>query len=501
MDVVATWVFVGLFVFVSILGFVAARWRAADLSQLDEWGLGGRAFGTIVTWFLLGGDLYTAYTFIAIPALVYGKGAIGFFALPYTIIAFSFCFMVFPRFLAVARKRGFVTASDYVRARFDSPTLALLVALTGILAIMPYIALQLVGIEVVIGALGFHGHLPLVIAFAILAAYTYTSGLRAPALIAIVKDILIYIVVFAAIIYIPYKLGGYGNVIAAVPAEKLTLPEGQGFAYATLALGSALALFMYPHSVTGLLSAAGTRVVKRNMALLPVYSLLLVLISSMGYMAIASGVDKNPAYTDGFERYGPNFSVPALFLEWFPSWFNGLAFGTIAIGALVPAAIMSIAAANLYTRNIHKEYVRPKCSLKEETDVAKAVSLFVKFGALLFILYLPQEYAVQTQLLGGIWVIQIMPAVIMSLYLPWLRSGALIAGLLAGLALGTWMAASQGFTATFPLGIGSKNLVGYSALYALIVNVAIAFIGSGITNMMGVRQSDLIEPGDYEILD
>lgn len=171
-DAVATWVFVGIFALVSILGFVAARWRAADLNHLDEWGLGGRAFGTVVTWFLLGGDLYTAYTFIAIPALVYGKGALGMFALPYTVIAFAFCFMTFPRFLAVSRKHGFVTASDYVRARFDSPTLALFVALTGILAVMPYIALQLVGIEVVIGALGITGHWPLAIAFGILAAYT-----------------------------------------------------------------------------------------------------------------------------------------------------------------------------------------------------------------------------------------------------------------------------------------------------------------------------------------
>jgi SSS family solute:Na+ symporter len=501
MDVVATWVFVGIFALVSVLGFVAGKWRAADLNHLDEWGLGGRAFGTIVTWFLLGGDLYTAYTFIAIPALVYGKGAIGFFALPYTIIAFTGCFMVFPKFLAVSRKHGFVTASDYIRARFDSPTLALLVALTGILAIMPYIALQLVGIEVVIGALGFHGHLPLVIAFVILAAYTYTSGLRAPALIAVVKDFLIYIVVFAALIYIPYRLGGYGKMMSMVPPEKLTLAPGQGFAYATLALGSALALFLYPHSVTALLSASGARVVKRNMALLPAYSILLCLISALGYMAIVSGVGTNPAYADGFRRYGPNFSVPALFLHWFPSWFSGLAFGTIAIGALVPAAIMSIAASNLFTRNIYKEYLRPNCTLKQETDVAKAVSLVVKFGALLFILYLPQEYAVQTQLLGGIWIIQTLPAVILSLYFPWLRSGALIAGLIAGLAAGTWMAASQNFVSTFPLELGSTKLVGYSALYALIINLGVSGIGSAIAHLAGARHNDLIHADDYTVLD
>jgi len=488
MDMVAIAVFAGIFVLVSVLGFVASRWRAGDLNNLDEWGLGGRGFGTVVTWFLLGGDLYTAYTFIAIPALVYGKGALGFFALPYTLIAFMFCFMVFPRFLTVSRQHGFVTASDYVRRRFESPTLALLVALTGILAIMPYIALQLVGIEVVIGGLGVHGHWPLVIAFTILAAYTYTSGLRAPALIAVVKDILIYIVVIAAVVYIPYKMGGYGKIIAAVPQEKLLLKPGQGFAYATLALGSAVALFLYPHSVTGLLSASSTRVVKRNMALLPAYSLLLALIAMLGYMALASGVATNPAYATGFKLYREEFCVPALFLHWFPSWFSGLAFGTIAIGALVPAAVMSIAAANLFTRNVYKEYFHPNCSIKRETDIAKAVSLVVKFGALLFIVLLPKNYAVQTQLLGGIWVMQTLPAVILSLYVPWLRSGALIAGLLAGLAVGTWMAWSQNFTAVFPLAVGGSKLVGYSAVYALGVNVLVVFVGSAVMALAGQQR-------------
>ena len=68
-------VFLVLFVLVTVLGFVAAHWRKGDLNQLHEWGLGGRRFGTVVTWFLMGGDLYTAYTFIAVPALVFGAGA------------------------------------------------------------------------------------------------------------------------------------------------------------------------------------------------------------------------------------------------------------------------------------------------------------------------------------------------------------------------------------------------------------------------------------------
>ncbi len=426
LNVPATIVFVVLFLLVTWLGFVAAHWRKADLNQLHEWGLGGRRFGTVVTWFLLGGDLYTAYTFIAVPALVFGAGAFGFFAVPYAILIYPFLYLIFPRLWAIARERGHVTAADFVRDRFGSRILALAVALTGILATMPYIALQLVGMEVVIGALGFPtsgfaGHLPLIIAFIVLAAFTYTSGLRAPALIAVVKDMLIFVTIFAAVVIIPAKLGGYGAIFAAVPPEKLILPEatldnfGKQSAYATLALGSALALFLYPHAMTGILSASSGDVIRRNAGLLAAYSFILGLIALLGYMAIAAGVDKDPAYASGFSQYGANFAVPALFLASFPSWFVGVAFAAIAIGALVPAAIMSIACANLYTRNLYKEFLRPNCSEVEEARMAKIVSLVVKIGAVAFIIAIPQAYAIQLQLLGGVWIIQLLPPILLGL--------------------------------------------------------------------------------------
>ncbi|HST99899.1 MAG TPA: sodium:solute symporter, partial [Geodermatophilus sp.] len=289
-----------LFLLVTVLGFVAARWRRAeDLMHLDEWGLGGRNFGTWVTWFLLGGDLYTAYTFVAVPALVFGAGAAGFFAVPYTVVVYPLVFLVVIRLWSVSHVRGFVTPADFVRSRFDSPTMALLVAITGIVATMPYIALQLVGIEAVLKAMGVEGELPLVVAFIILALYTYNSGLRAPALIAFVKDSLIYLVIIVAVIVIPYKLGGWDEIFGAAEAKFKASPNpGDGvilggpsqLQYATLAFGSALALFLYPHSVTGVLASRDRNVIKRNMAALPAYSFILGLLALLGYMAIKAKV-------------------------------------------------------------------------------------------------------------------------------------------------------------------------------------------------------------------
>src|SRR4051812_1599780 len=169
-------VFCLMFGLVTVLGFVAARWRRGDLCELNEWGLGGRRFGTIVTWFLLGGDIYTAYTFIAVPALLFGSGGIGFFALPYTIILYPIAFVFMARLWSVASARGYVTPADFVRGRFGSRGLGTAVAITGLLATMPYIALQLVGMKVVLAAMGINGDWPIIIAFVILAAYTWNSG-------------------------------------------------------------------------------------------------------------------------------------------------------------------------------------------------------------------------------------------------------------------------------------------------------------------------------------
>jgi SSS family solute:Na+ symporter len=497
LDPIATAVFVALFLFVTWLGFVAAHWRKADLNLLHEWGLGGRRFGTVVTWFLLGGDLYTAYTFIAVPALVFGKGAMGFFAVPYTIFIYPILYVVFPRLWEITRARGHVTAADFVRDRFGSRLLALAFALTGIVATMPYIALQIVGMEVVIGALGFPaggivGHLPLIISFIILAAFTYTSGLRAPALIAIVKDTLIFVTVFAALVIIPAELGGYRAIFASIPQEKLLLPPPSGdslgaySAYATLALGSAFALFLYPHAMTGILSSSSGNVIRRNAAFLAAYSFILGLIALLGYMAIAAGVDKNPAYQAGFAQYGPNFAVPALFLASFPSWFVGVAFAAIAIGALVPAAIMSIACANLFTRNLYKEFFRPDCSEADEARMAKIVSLVVKIGAVVFILAIPQSYAIQLQLLGGIWIIQLLPPILLGLYARNFNASALLIGWAVGTGVGTYMAATQNFiSSVYPLDVFGVALPGYAALYSVLVNFLVAFALAPLFDRIG----------------
>ena len=522
-------VFSALFLLVTVLGFLAARWRRAEsLEHLDEWGLGGRNFGGWVTWFLIGGDLYTAYTFVAVPALIYAAGATGFFAVPYTIIVYPLVFLVAPRLWSVSHRHGYVTPADFVRARHGSGTLALAVAVTGIVATMPYIALQLVGIEAVIKAMGISGTWPLWIAFAILAVYTYQSGLRAPALIAFVKDTLIYVVVIVAILYIPHKLGGWHAIFNAAdhkfastppppkgPADGTLLADPALLGYSTLALGSALALFLYPHSVTGVLAARSRDTVKRNMAALPAYSLVLGLIALLGYMAIAAGVKPTTSLTNKPDN---NTIVPLLFDKMFSSWFAGVAFAAIAIGALVPAAIMSIAAANLFTRNVYREYFRPGATPQEEARVSKIASLVVKAGALLAIIALDPQNSIDLQLIGGVIILQTLPAVVLGLYTRWFHRWALLAGWAVGMLTGLWMlyvisnplvkkahfAGSQ-----FPLskwGFDTKVTI-YVGIVAVVVNLLVALVLSLVLRAVkwpvGVDTTDEadyhVEAGDAEV--
>src|SRR5271165_3064497 len=513
LNVVAASVFIFFFALVTVLGFIAARWKSADLNHITEWGLGGRRFGKWVTWFLLGGDLYTAYTVIAIPAVVYAIGAYGFFAVPYTIVIYPFLYLTLPRLWAVSNKHGYITAGDFVLGRYGDRRLELAVALTGILATMPYIALQLVGMEKVIGALGVSGegwlqHAPITIAFVILAVFTYRSGLRAPAMIAFVKDAMIYIFIIAAIAVIPYELGGFGRIFDAaraayeakvaaktVAAAGVTLMPSEIGPYITLALGSAMALFMYPHALTGTLAASSGRAIRNNTMALPAYSLVLGLIALLGVMAIAAGIKvKNP-----------QDAVPQLVLWAFPDWFAGFCFAAIALGALVPAAVMSIGAANTFTRNVWKPFVHPQMSSQEESFLAKLVSLIVKIGALMVIFFMPTQFALDLQLLGGVWMVQIFPAMILGLFTRWFSGPALLIGWAVGMVVGTALA--WGEKAWVPvhalkwdiplIGIIDSGLgfAAYNGLTSVLANLVVAFL---LSLLIRPSAPDETSPADYE---
>jgi solute:Na+ symporter, SSS family len=363
--------------------------------------------------------------------------------------------------------------------------------------------------------MGVTGWWPLAGAFAVLASYTFKSGLRAPALISVVKDVLMLWTVLAALLIVATISGGWGGVFrdagehfaaTASPADGLLLPASGHLGYVTLVVGSALGLFLYPHAQTGVLAAKNRSIIRRNMAALPVYTVMLGVMALMGFLAISLG-----ARPLGGDR---NTTVPVLFDMVFPSWCAGLAFAAIGIGALIPAAIMSIAAANLFTRNIYREYLRPHASPAEETRVSKLASLTIKVCAALVVLLLNPRFSTDLQLIGGVLILQTLPAVALGLHTAWLHRWALVAGLASGLATGllllyqtpqlgpdgTRVVRAHFGGASWPLsrfGLDSGQSV-YIGVLALAVNLVVTLAGTAVLRGMAVPAGlDLTGPGDY----
>jgi len=501
---VTTAVFAVVLLAAAGLGFAARRWRAHDVTSLEQWGLAGRPFGTALAWCVISGGVYTTYTFIAVPAVLYTSGALGFFAVPYTIIVYPMFLLAMPRLWAVARRHGHVTTADFVRDRYDSAGLALAVALTGMLATMPYIALQLIGIRVVLEAMGVSrpglaGDIPLVVGFAVLAAVVFTTGLRGPALLSVAKAVLIFGTTAVAAGWITWKVGGPGVVFDAAaralpereprPGSMLLAPASYS-AYATLAVGSALALFLYPHTITGVMSARSVRAVRRNAALLPAWSFLLGVFALFGFLAIAAGIET--------PRGRGALAIPLLVRSMLPGWFAGLFFGAVVVGALVSAGIMAVAASNVFCRNIYKEYLKPSATARQQVQTARAVSVVVTMGSLLFVTGLKTQAAINLQLLGGVWILQTLPAVGVGLYTRWFHRWGLIVGWAVGMVAGTAMVASAGFVAVYQVSIGPLQFASYPALLAVGLNVVVAAILTPILTRAGVpRGLDATDASDY----
>jgi SSS family solute:Na+ symporter len=236
---------------------------------------------------------------------------------------------------------------------------------------------------------------------------------------------------------------------------------------------------MYPHTLTGIFASKSADTIRKNAILLPAYTLLLGLIALLGYMAHAAGV----------KVASPNDVVPVLFQVLFPSWFAGFSFSAIAIGALVPAAVMSIGAANLFTRNVWKSYVDPGISHAGEAAVAKIASLVVKLGALAFTLFLPVQYALDLQLLGGLWILQTFPALVFGLFTRWFRAEGLLLGWAVGILWGSWTAWSNGLKPLATVDFGGVSYVFYVGLGALILNIVVAAIVTLVITLASPRSA------------
>ena len=487
--------FFAIIIVVLFAGYLAYFWRKPkDMDASGEWSLGGRRFGTVVMWFLLGGDLYTAYTLIAVPGAAatsgIGGGAFAMFAIAYGVMIYPIVYATMPRLWNVSKRRGYITASDFVKDRFSSRSLAMLIALTGVLAELPYIALQITGIKYVLAALSLPITLSLIIAFLLVAGFTFVSGMRGPALTSILKDSIIWVAVIVIIIYIPIRLGGFGaifHVAGTISPNLLSINPAIDVGYTTLALGSALALFLYPHAITGTLGAKDSKTIRRNASLLPLYNVLLMFVAIVGIMAVV--------YFNAYPKVSSE-ALPLIVLHMFPASFTAFAFAAVVVGSIVPASIMALASANLLTRNVYVEYINPKASDRSQTNLSRVLVLVVIVAALLFSLVpAASGEIVYLQTIGGAFIMQTLPAVYLALYTRKLNKYPIAAGWAVGLTTTIVMLAELDFKSSLYAHLDFM----YIGVFALVLNLVVVGIGMAIMKAMNkVKDEGIIENSEFE---
>ena len=490
-------IFIALFVVFVFLGVWGRNYKKGDLGKMDEWAVGGRHFSVWIVWFLVGADLYTAYTFIAIPSSVFGVGAIFFYAVPYVAVTFGVAMWAMPKLWKISKKNGYVTAADFIKGYSKSPLLAVLVAIVGIVAELPYIGLQIVGMLSVltvmlqgIGDLALVTDTALIVSFVILAAFTFFNGLRGATLTAIFKDAIILLSVAIVVIVVASttNIAHAFTLASATPNHHYLLLPSQFNAYWSLFLMSALALYLYPHAVTGSLSAKSHKVLRTSQSLLPLYGVGLAFLALFGVFVYA-----NPSAMSFLANYAVasrgTYVVPALIFYTLPSWLTGFAFLGIFIGGLVPASIMAISQSNLLTRNIIKEF-RPNLKGSTETVIAKIAAVLFIFLAVGFVFLFPLTYSVQLQLLGGIIILQTLPSLFIGLITDKMHKYALSLGLLAGLGFGFYfMEVANHYSTWTTTLIPTNSEFGpfFIGLFALLDNLIVVGVGTLVLNYAGKK--------------
>ncbi|MGC8584478.1 MAG: sodium:solute symporter family protein, partial [Thermoproteus sp.] len=342
------------------------------------------------------------------------------------------------KFYRISKRHGFITAGDYVKYRFNSDLAALLVSLTGIIAMLPYIALQIVGISYVLNAMGFPVLPSYAIAYLIVAAFVALSGLRGPALSSLIKDVVLWAVILTVVIYIGTDLGGFGPVFAQLGPSHYLIPNKLMVGYITLALGSGISWMLFPNLLVGLLGSKSEEVIKRNSVFLPVYQVWLIFLAIMGLVALAQNLVPNGVSSLAF---------PSVLETYFPTSFVVLAFAGIVIGSMVPAGLQSLSAASLITRNIYVAFINRNASEKQQVFWSRVFVFVVIIASLIFAM-VPAASGLIFFLLtfSYAWLLQTLPAVILSMYWRSLDKYSVVLGWLAGTVLVTYGLFTVGFS-------------------------------------------------------
>jgi solute:Na+ symporter, SSS family len=421
------------FILVSTVVGVIGRGRGA--MNLERWSVGGRRFGVILVWLLMAGEIYTTFTFLGASGWAYSRGAPAFYILAYGTIGYIISFFLLPPLWRMAKRLGLHTQPDFFLARYDSPALAGLVALIGVVSIVPYLQLQLAGLGLIVhtasgGAIA--SEVAIIVAFALTCVFVYTSGLQGIAWVAIIKDITMVVVVVIIGIGLPSMyFGSVGQMLSELVRQHpshLTFPGGTttmgvGWVISTILL-TGVGFYCWPHMFASAFSAKDERTIKRNAVIMPLYQLPILLVFFVGFTALL--------VMPGLKN--PDTALLALVTRSYPAWFAGLVGGAGAVTAMVPASMLLLVASTLTAKNIYRPLRGGAVSEEQLMRASRGFMLLIAVVALILALWSPNEL-VKLLIFGYDGIAQFFPGIVLGVFVRRITARPVIFGLVAGEAI------------------------------------------------------------------
>lgn len=459
-----------------VLGGYAGRRKNNDL---EGWLVDHRSMGGLLLWFLLGSEIYTAFTFQGLAGYSYKKGAAGFYNVAQNDVAYGIAFLILPCIWVLGKKYGYVTQSDFIAHRYGSRWLGIFVALMTALIMIAYIDLNIEGLSAIFKVVGGNAITPVVgnvLGFIVLAIAVFIGGIRGNAIQSIVKDILMFVAIAALFIAVPvHYFGSFHSMYSAFGTQipgTFRIPSqtaaklGPAWLISTVVL-TGLGQWMWPQWFGTAFTAASPRTLKRQAIFMPFYQIVKVAVLVVGFAAIL-------ALGTGFAG---NDVVMHMMKQIFPVW--ALILFTIAamLSAIVPAGPIVMTSATLLARNVFKG-VRPAT---RDTTVfwLTKVLVFPLIGIALLITLVVPALIVNVLLVAYALIAQLFPGVVIG-GIFWQR--ATKQGVLVGLVVGWGVSASLMISGHDPIMGLNAGLVG------LVCNIIVFMITSLVTRPGGTSQ-------------
>ncbi|KAA9027774.1 sodium:solute symporter family protein [Niallia endozanthoxylica] len=439
-------IIIGILLFAFYLGI---RARKGQQMNMEQWAVGGRSFGTLMMFVLMAGEMFSTFVFLGASGAAYRFGAPAIYI--FCAVTYIVPFWILPPIWRYAKKHNLLTQSDFFAKKYDSKSLGLLVAVIGVISMIPYIVIQLRGFQIIVTEASYGLISPTLavwIGMIVVTTFVYISGIHGSAWNSILKDILMLVAILVLGIYLPFHYYGglqpmFETLDTTKPGFLLFADEGLSISwYVSLCIIVALGQYMWPHVFGASLSSHSSKALRRNAAIIPLYQILLVFIIFIGFTAALQVPNLQGADSD--------LALFKLAKEAFPPWFVGVVGGAGMLAALIPCSLLILSTSTLLANNIFK-VIKPDTPNEKLSKLTRifvpVVSLialyFTFFGGNTLLALLTMAYS---------FVLQLFPPLIFSFLKknPVSKAGASV-GMIVGVTLVAYLTLTGATMATiFP---------------------------------------------------